>query len=168
MLEDFRVSYYVDDMSVPIWTSSTSVDASYGTGPIIVGGNKPNWVDNILISTGAPPPVSAVVDIDPDTLNTKSKGRWVTVYIELPEDYDVADIDVGSLMLEGEICAMSHPTELGDYDADSTPDLMVKFSREELVAYLDFNQLVPGQVELTLTGDVADASLVGSDTIRTK
>src|SRR3990170_2105400 len=33
--------------------------------------------------------VAAVVDFDPDTLNPKSNGEWVTVYIEPPAPYDV-------------------------------------------------------------------------------
>ncbi|UCG68835.1 MAG: SBBP repeat-containing protein, partial [Thermoplasmata archaeon] len=28
--------------------------------------------------------LSAIIDIDPDTLNLKSKGRWITCYIDLP------------------------------------------------------------------------------------
>jgi hypothetical protein len=45
------------------------------------------------------------IDIDPDTLNLKSKIKWVTAYIELPGGYDVADIDVGTVKLwyEGNI-----------------------------------------------------------------
>lgn len=33
--------------------------------------------------------IPAEVDIDPDTLNLKSNGKWVTSYIELPHEYGV-------------------------------------------------------------------------------
>ena len=43
----------------------------------------------------------AGVDTDPDTLNLKSNGKFVTVYIELPEGYNVEDIDLEIVRLEG-------------------------------------------------------------------
>ena len=36
--------------------------------------------------------IEAICDINPNKLNLKSKGRWITVYLELPENYDVNDI----------------------------------------------------------------------------
>jgi len=43
--------------------------------------------------------IIAIIDINPDTLNLKSKGNWITAYIELPEDYTVADIGIDSIIL---------------------------------------------------------------------
>ncbi|MFQ6116151.1 MAG: hypothetical protein ACE5NG_18980, partial [bacterium] len=45
--------------------------------------------------------LSASMNIDPNTLNLKSNGEWITAYIELPEGYDVADIDIFTVQLEG-------------------------------------------------------------------
>src|SRR4030042_677987 len=53
--------------------------------------------------------ITATIDFDPDTLNKKSAGNWVTVYIEFPTGYDVANIDINSLRLEGVIPAESWP-----------------------------------------------------------
>ena len=61
-------------------------------------------------------PITATVDIDPDTLNLKSKGKWITAYIELPSGYDVADIDVATVMLDDTVPAESRPSQLGDRD----------------------------------------------------
>lgn len=44
--------------------------------------------------------IPAAIDIDPNTLNWISKGRWITCYIELPEGYDVGDIDVSTITLD--------------------------------------------------------------------
>ena len=44
--------------------------------------------------------IEAEVNIDPDTLNVKSKGKWITAYIELPEGYDVNDIDINTVKLQ--------------------------------------------------------------------
>jgi hypothetical protein len=47
--------------------------------------------------------VSSTLDIRPDTLNLVSKGRWITAYIELPDGYDVGDIDCTSIRLGKEV-----------------------------------------------------------------
>jgi hypothetical protein len=112
--------------------------------------------------------VTASVDIHPNTLNLKSNGRWVTAYIELPEGYDVGDIDVGTVLLEDSIPAASYPTSIGDHDHDGVPDLMVKFSRADLIAYLKANGLTSGDVELSVTGYVDDVLFKGTDSIRVK
>lgn len=108
--------------------------------------------------------VEAIIDIDPDTLNLKSKGKWVTCYIELPEDYDVSDIDTSTVKLNyedfDEISAELHPTEVGDHDTDGIPDLMVKFDRQELIAILSV-----GEAKLTITGEVNGSPFEGTDTI---
>lgn len=82
----------------------------------------------------------AKIDFDPDTLNLKSKGKWVTVYIEFPEGYDVADINVSTILLNGTVPVdLNAPTAIGDYDGDDVPDLMVKFDRAELTDYIIAN-----------------------------
>jgi hypothetical protein len=69
--------------------------------------------------------------INPKTLNLKSKGRVITTFVELSTSFNPADIDVASLLLEGAVL----PTpKLGNGDEDGTPDLMVKFSRQALIA----------------------------------
>jgi hypothetical protein len=85
-------------------------------------------------------PVAAVIDIDPDTLNLRTfVDRWITCYVELPEGYDVSDIDVSSMLLNNTVSAEVTPTNIGDWDGDGIPDLMVKFDRAELFSYIMAN-----------------------------
>ncbi|MBC8265168.1 MAG: hypothetical protein H8E47_13720 [Anaerolineales bacterium] len=108
-------------------------------------------------------PIQATVDIDPNTLNLKSKGKWIAAYIELPKGYEVDDIDVSTVLLEDTIPAELHPTEVGDYDEDGISDLMVKFDRQALIESLDGTT---GEVTLTVSGElVAGTSFEGSDTV---
>lgn len=106
------------------------------------------------------------IDFDPDTLNLKSQGKWVTVYIELPEGYDVNDIDVNTVKLNGLIPAELAPTEVGDYDEDGIPDLMVKFDRAA-VSKLFSGLEVLGEYSVEVTGEltVPVVSFVGRDII---
>lgn len=105
--------------------------------------------------------ITATIYIDPATLNLKSKGKWITSYIELPENYTVSDIDILTVKLNGEIQAELHPTEVGDHDDDGIPDLMVKFDRQDVIALLS-----AGEATLTVTGEVNEISFEGSDTIK--
>ena len=83
---------------------------------------------------------ATIIDFNPDTLNLKSKGEFVTVYIEFPEGYDVADINVSTILLNGTIPVDADaPVTVGDYDNDGIPDLMVKFERSEVTAYIIAN-----------------------------
>jgi len=104
------------------------------------------------------PSTWALIDIDPDTLNLKSKGKWITCYIQLSEGFNVADIDVNTVLLEHEI-----PAEWGDIQ-DGV--LMVKFDRATVIEYIrDDLGVTEGEVTLTVTGRVAGTLFVGTDTI---
>lgn len=109
--------------------------------------------------------VVATIDIDPDTLNLKSKGNWITCYIELPEGYDVNQIDANTVTLSvgsaTPIAAELSPTEVGDYDNDTIPDLMVKFDRGAVQSVAS-----EGSVEMTVGGSLTDGTTFeGTDTV---
>lgn len=115
------------------------------------------------------PFIEATVDIDPDTLNLKSKGKFITCYIELPEGYYVEDIDIDSValtkvnddLLDPPLYIVG-PSEIGDYDDDGILDLMVKFDRQELIPLLEV-----GDAELAVSGELIDGPMFeGADTIR--
>jgi len=107
--------------------------------------------------------VAATVDFKPDTLNLGSKGRWITAYIELPEGYDVNDINIESVELEGLVEAEDSPTNVGDYDDDGVTDLMVKFDRASVQEILDAGD----EVAITVTGELTGGMpFEGTDTIR--
>lgn len=117
------------------------------------------------IETEIIPIIPANIDFDPDTLNLKSKGKWVIVYIELPmgHGYSVGEIDLISVMLNSQVQAKVEPTEIGDYDLDAIPDLMVKFNRSAVQAIFE----VEDKVEIIITGELIDGrQLEGSDIIR--
>ena len=118
----------------------------------------------------APLVISTTVGIYPQALNLRSKGRWITAYIELPEGYNVSDIDVSSVRLNETFSAdLNAPTQIGDYDCDGVPDLMVKFNRTELTSYL-YNDLETrvDSVALTVSGELTDGTpFEGTDLVRT-
>ncbi len=116
-----------------------------------------------LTETEIIPVIPAFVDFDPDTLNLKSKGKWVTVYLELPVGYNINEIDLESIKLNGQIPAEPKPTKIGDYDKNGIPDLMVKFNRSAVQSILE----VGDKVKITISGKLIDGRpFEGSDIIR--
>jgi len=97
----------------------------------------------------------ANVDIDPETLNLKSEGTGVTCYIELPAGFDVGEIDVSSLLLNGQVPAELEPTEVGDYDGDGIADLMVKFDRAATHTTLEVGEVV----QISVAGQLNDGTV---------
>jgi parallel beta-helix repeat protein len=162
------------------WSDYAGLDDGSGTGKHAIGGDGIG--DTMIPHPGlgfdfyplmtphivqedcgqVPQAAMATVDIDPNTMNPKSHGKWITCYIELPVGYDVADIDISSLLLNGEVPAEGYPSGIADHDGDGIPDLMVKFPRAEVQGVLD----VGDDVEITITGKVGQDDLEGTDTIR--
>jgi len=127
-----------------------------------------------VIPVTADPDVMATIDIDPDTLNLKSRSKWITCYIELPGNFEVWQICVSSIRLNGTIQATPH-FELGDYDDDTVPDLIVKFNRTEVTTCILENCEMTDKfsiVTLEVTGEVGTypyfliLTFEGADTIR--
>jgi len=117
-----------------------------------------------LVLNNSPP-----LDVDPDTLNLRSKGNWVTAYIEFLGSYNVTDIDVTSISLNGTIPVDAEaPIAIKDHDNDTVPDLMVKFNRAALTSYIYHDLgITYGNVTLTITGNLTDETpFEYSDTIR--
>lgn len=101
-------------------------------------------------------PIPADVQIRPKTINLSSNGKWIICFLWLPEDYDVADVDTNSILLNGQI----QPTRVWINEEDSV--VMLKFSRSEIRDILE-----AGEVELTVSGELVDGTkFEGTDTIR--
>jgi hypothetical protein len=137
----------------------------------------------IIVSTETEiiPIIPATIDFDPDTLNLKSNGEWVTVYVELPvgHGYNLTEIDRETIMLNYTLQVdtfwinQTLESLIGDYDNDTIPDLMIKFNRAALLEFILKNvelELRRGylyaEVTLTITGKVAKVPFEGSDKIK--
>ena len=92
-----------------------------------------------------PPTRSISLDIDPDTLNLKSKGRWITAYLS-SENASVYDIDISSILLQDALAP-----ERYDYQDDV---LMLKFNREEFKDTI----MIGKSVEVKISGKWEDGT----------
>jgi hypothetical protein len=119
------------------------------------------------LATSYGPVLTAEVHFDPTNLNLRSRGNWLTAYIELPDNCNVTDINITSIVLNSTIPAESSPIVIGDNDNDGIQDLMVKFNRTALVQYLISQRVEFANVPLTLNGQLKDGTLFeGNGTIQ--
>lgn len=124
-------------------------------------------------------PIEAEVTFDPETFNLNSTGEWVTAYIELPAGYNVSDIDINSVLMNGTVLAISDPKYdfvtneseyLTDLDLDGIQERMFKFNHGDVARILK----VGDKVTVTFTGKVKYdngvssglASFEGNDIVR--
>lgn len=110
-------------------------------------------IQTFIVNPWAAVAIPATVRIEPETLNLKRKGVF-TAFIALPEGYNVADIDINTVVCEGAKAVKGM--------IDGTV-FIAKFDREDLRESLPAGDAV----ELTVTGELKDGtSFKGSDTIR--
>ncbi len=131
---EYQIGYWGD------WSPWTSDGLEANITFNTFSGSFPLSMRAIMI---VPPEVT--IDIDPNSLNLKSKGKWITCYITLNSPYDVNDIDISKVMLEDTI-----PAEWGDIQGET---LMVKFDRSDVE-----NMLSPGTYNLKVTGELTDGT----------
>jgi parallel beta-helix repeat protein len=165
--------YSGTDVYRGIYQNETGSDG-IGDKPYIVDENNVDHYPFMNPWTPTPPAIATTIDIDPDALNLRSKGNWMTAYIELPEGFDVNNINVSSILLNNTIpVAPSAPVTVADYDSDGIPDLMVKFDRAKVVSYIlsnvDVIKLIKQRfmtITLTIAGKLNDGTpFQGSTTI---
>ena len=102
-----------------------------------------------------------LVEFFPNVLNMKSRGKWITSFIQLPGT-NASDIEVSTILLNDTIPVdVDAPTEVGDRNKDGILDLMVKFDRQEVIALL-----CAGETTLTITGEINGSLFEASDTVR--
>jgi len=112
--------------------------------------------DGIVTVIGSPF-IHATLDIVPKALNWQSKGKWVACCIELPEGFDVGDVDASTILLNDVI--------LAETSEICGKRLKASFDRSSVIALLP----QVGEVELTVIGVLFEGTpFEGSDTIRTK
>jgi len=95
--------------------------------------------------------------IHPRTINLKSRGRWVTVVVFIPEEYTTDKNDVDSVKLE-----INDNTINSEWGVIKEDRIMVKFDRAKLQDLLEEG----AEVTIKVTGEAGEVLYQDSDTIR--
>lgn len=106
--------------------------------------------------------IEACVDFDPDTLNCKSKGKWVTVRIHFSNKKDITTVNFDSILFNGELQASKVTIETGNND--DIDKLVIKFDRCSVINIL---LLEPADiVEILIKGTFNDGvKFIGKDSV---
>jgi hypothetical protein len=105
-------------------------------------------------------PIKVDVCYCPRTLNLKSRGRWITAVIRLPDDYEAKDVDISSMMLNGTVPADQYHYAI--FDCGGLHVLVVKFNRTAVIELVRNSLGEAGykkkftKVLLTVTGKFLD------------
>ncbi|UCH88400.1 MAG: right-handed parallel beta-helix repeat-containing protein [Thermoplasmata archaeon] len=158
-----------NDCGIYLDHSSPSIDSNTITNNIIgiycINDSNPTLTNNIFSdNVFKMNPLILEIEITPETLNLKSKGRWINCRIELPDILDATYIDISTIKISDingnplNIPAAYHPTGAGI----GTSSLIVKFDRLMVEDYI-----TPGDAEISITGEFIHGFIFeGSDSIR--
>lgn len=92
----------------------------------------------------------------PDAINKKSKGQYITAYIEFPDSaFSPADVDGSTVTLQAIDpvtsiklhVAIGSPTEVGDGNGNGIVDLMVKFDRATVQSWFSSDATATFRIE---------------------
>ncbi|MBA7676542.1 hypothetical protein ES703_84784 [subsurface metagenome] len=105
-------------------------------------------------------PIEAIVKIMPKTLNLESNGNWISCTIELPDGYDIADVNTDSITLNGKTIKLAWSSI-----EEEAQKLLVKFDRSKVQEMLNGAE---DEVKLSVRGKLNDddTEFLGTDTIR--
>ena len=102
------------------------------------------------------------LDFEPRVLHVGQSSGRVTCYIELPAPHIPQEGDRSTVLLNGVVSPLNSPASYGDHDDDGIPDLMLKFTRSDVLAILPAG----AEVEVRLTGSLTTGEFfVARDTI---
>ena len=128
-------------------------EGSYTVTLTVTDDDGDSGIDTLVITVL---PIPANIRFKPHTLNLRSEGKWVTVFVELPigpsgQEWDTDLIDISTVLLNDSVPAVSD-AKYG-FVKNSTkgnPKLMFKFDRSLVVQVLQAGE----EVEVVITGKV--------------
>lgn len=179
---DFSIRYLLGTAAGTLRSSSAATNPAApsvgqdGTDRLVA-----TWQENGTASTetrlahtggsgGGAPPMNALVEMTPQTLNAKTmyQGEGVfTLRIQLPNG-NAGDIDLASLKINGQTVPVLR-SSLSDTDGNGTPDTLdLKFQRRDLRYVFDGATLAAAQRDgnYTVTGNTSDGCFSGSGSVR--
>jgi subtilisin family serine protease len=151
-------------IDLDVLLDAAELEAGDYTGSINITSNDPAHpmiASEVVFHVGTVD--AADFDVDPNTLNLGAGGNWITARVELPTEYDPADVLVETVRLNGAVPADVDHYSIGDFNMNAIPDLEVRFDRGSVNGILAEGD----SVLVTVTGEIEDTIyFVGMDYVR--
>ncbi len=97
------------------------------------------------------PAITTEIRIVPQTFHLRSRGRWITAHIHIPEEYDLDDVILDSVVLGNQI----EPVRIWTNEPEEV--ITAKFSRATVQELLELLERT-GTVNLIVSGDLVDGT----------
>ena len=136
-----------------------TVEVPLGTTTIMLVVND-GMIDSLPDTVDITVLLPAAISINPESLNLRSRGNWITAYIELPEGYAADDVDIETV----ELAYGGQESLIAAWGDVQDGVLMAKFDWATVTAW--FEGLHDVDVELTVAGEVDGVGFEGTDIIR--
>ncbi|HET9253129.1 MAG TPA: hypothetical protein VFP58_13535, partial [Candidatus Eisenbacteria bacterium] len=137
---------------VTLTIDAAQLEAGDHAASLPVASNDPDLpvlAAGVLVHVGSVD--AAAADIDPNTLNLESNGRWIVGHVELPPPHQPSQVVASTVRLRGTVpLAEGTQPELGDFNENGIPDVQLRFDRAAVEAVLPEGNEVP----ITITGEI--------------
>ncbi len=138
-------------------------DANWNPNADVVEDGQINILDAIRVSKKFGQnrsEISVVVNIHPESLNLKSQGRWITVYLAIPEGFNISHIVVSTIRINDTI-----PAETRTMNIENNT-LIFKFSRIAVRTFISNVGKLEDKftkVALEISGETDGAYFIAAD-----
>jgi len=134
------------------------------TGLLLVvnsGDNTVTFINTSGISTG---PATATCDIDPNSINPTSKGKYINAYLQFARFLDPHDVVVSSVRFNGGTGSVAAETTATfvDHNLDGITEIQLRFDRILVQNLLPVGFPVP----VSVTGTIGTQAFAGYDSVK--
>jgi len=143
--------------------ATTLTPADYGSSIAVMSNDpvNPRMSSSVLFHVGS---VDAIAtEIDPNTLNLDSNGRFIKASLELPAGLDPNRTVPSTVLFQGLVPCIQDGVTIGDFNHNGIADLRFRFDRAAVEAILPEGD----QVVVQVAGEIEDTIyFTGKDSIR--
>lgn len=157
---EMGITYTSGNVSVAVVDKEGIVTAK-GVGKCSITVSNNSKSINIPVTVFESKTIQAGIKLSPDILYTLRPNQILSCYIELPQQYNIQDINPESILLnyrgKGDLGTVAY----GDYNQNGIPDFKIEFPAKEITPFL-----VPGDQSLVISGLVKEEYFRGVGNIK--
>jgi len=135
------------------------------TGLLLVVNAGDNTISFINASGRPAGPVTAIIDVDPNSINPTTKGKYISAYLQFPTFLDPFDVILSTVRFNaqnGSVAAETTLSAILDHNGDGILERQVKFNRTSVQSLIP----IGFPVQVSVTGQVDGRTFTGYDSVK--